>query len=207
MLLLVNGATKTVKNYAYSKHLGHLLNPRKMNSVEMVNSTGLWWAADNDAFNGFNSDEFIKMLEKIQGQEKCLWVTSPDVVGNAKATLALFNQWEPIIHDYGLPVALVGQDGLESLKIPWDKFEAFFIGGSTEWKLSMDAYKLAQEAKRRGKWVHMGRVNSLRRLRYAQMFECDSVDGSGFSRFPDTKIPDALKLLETEPNYMKGLLA
>lgn len=204
MLLLVNGATKTVKRHLDSRHLGHLLNPRKMNSVDMVNSTGLYWAADNDAFNGFNSDEFVRMLKKIRGQEKCLWVACPDVVGNAKATLDLFAQWEPIVHDYDLPVALVGQDGLESLEIPWDKFEAFFIGGSTKWKLSENAYKLAVEAKNRGKWVHMGRVNSIRRLEIARLYGCDSVDGSGFSRFPDQKIPPALEFM-SKPN-LQGVL-
>jgi len=197
LLLLVNGATKTIKRYSDSRHLGHLLNPRKMNSVEMVNSTGLMWAADNDAFNGFNPAVFTKMLEKIQGQERCLWVTSPDVVGDAEKTLKLFNHWEPIIHSYNLPVALVGQDDLESLEVPWDRFEAFFIGGSTKWKLSESAYKLALEAKKRGKWVHMGRVNSIKRLEIARLYGCDSVDGSGFSRFPDTKIPPSLEYLET----------
>jgi hypothetical protein len=163
----------------------------------MVNSTGLWWAADNDAFNGFNPKEFLCMLGKIRGQERCLWVASPDVVGNAEETLKLFNRWESIIHDYGLSVALVGQDGLESLEVPWDRFEAFFIGGSTEWKLSIPAYELAKEAKRRGKWLHMGRVNSIRRLKIARLYGCDSVDGSGYSRFPDTKIPSALQYLAT----------
>lgn len=53
-----------------------------------------------------------------------------------------------------------------------------FIGGSTEWKLSEEAAELGREAKRRGKWLHMGRVNSLTRLRIASHIGCDSVDGS-----------------------------
>ena len=164
----------------------------------MVNSTGLWWAADNDAYNGFNPGEFIKMLSKIRGQKKCLFVASPDVVGNARKTIELFDYWEPIIRSYDLQIALVGQDGLEGLEIPWDRFEAFFIGGSTEWKLSNGAFKLAKLAKEKGKWVHMGRVNSIRRLEIARLYGCDSVDGSGFSRFPDLKIPEALQFIGSQ---------
>jgi hypothetical protein len=35
-----------------------------------------------------------------------------------------------------------------------------------------------RDARRRGKWVHMGRVNGLRRLRIALDFGVDSVDGT-----------------------------
>ncbi len=38
--------------------------------------------------------------------------------------------------------------------------------------------ELAQEAKRLGKWLHMGRVNSLARIHYAESIGCDSVDGT-----------------------------
>lgn len=53
-----------------------------------------------------------------------------------------------------------------------------FLGGDTEWKLSPMATELAREAKMRGKWVHMGRVNSRRRFRLAIEMGCDSADGS-----------------------------
>ena len=41
------------------------------------------------------------------------------------------------------------------------------IGGTTSWKLGPAAAGLAAQARRRGLWVHLGRVNSLKRLRYA----------------------------------------
>jgi hypothetical protein len=34
------------------------------------------------------------------------------------------------------------------------------------------------EARRRGVWTHMGRVNSERRLRYAALIGCQSADGT-----------------------------
>jgi len=191
MLLLVNGATVTVKRHLTSPHIGQLLNPRKMNTI----IPDIMWAADNDAFNGFNEDIFVKMLAKISGVPNCLFVAAPDVIGNAKETLEQFYRWHGIIRFHKLPVALVGQDGMEELEMPWSKINAFFIGGSTEWKLGEAAFNLATESKRRGLWVHMGRVNSLKRIRYAHKMGCDSVDGSGYSRFPDQKIPSALNYI------------
>ena len=62
--------------------------------------------------------------------------------------------------------------------IPWDEFDCLFIGGADDFKEGPLVSDACREAKRRGKWVHMGRVNGLRRLRVAQEFGVDSVDGT-----------------------------
>jgi hypothetical protein len=136
------------------------------------------------------------MLHRIAGVPGCLWVAAPDLVENAPGTLELFETWRPRIAAHGLPVALVAQDGLEDMDVPWDRLDAVFIGGSTEWKLGEHVRRLAVEAKARGKLLHMGRVNSRRRLLLAAGWGCDTVDGSCFSRWPDTKIRPALRWLE-----------
>jgi len=56
-------------------------------------------------------------------------------------------------------------------------------GGTTAFKMGSVARSIIAKAKRRDKWVHMGRVNSRRRIQYASDVGCDSVDGSGFVRF------------------------
>ncbi|MGG3456934.1 hypothetical protein, partial [Paenibacillus rhizolycopersici] len=150
----MSGATKTVGKYSSSPNLGCLLTPRSGNSIESMK--GLPWAADNDCFNGFDEKRFISMLEKIKNTNP-LFVSSPDAVGDARKTLDMFYEWEPVIHSYGLPVALVLQDGQEKLCMPWGKCEAIFIGGTTQYKLSETVRWLVKEAKWRGKWVHMGR--------------------------------------------------
>ncbi|MEK8217165.1 hypothetical protein [Paenibacillus sp. FSL L8-0463] len=198
MLLLVSGATSTVRKYASYPNLGCLLTPRSRNSFKSM--AGLPWAADNDCFGGFDSSaelRFRTMLNKISGASP-LFVTAPDVVADAGRTLEMFNVWEPIIHSFSLPVALVLQDGQEHLCMPWGHCDAVFIGGSTAYKLSDKVRWMVREAKWRGKWVHMGRVNSLERLRYARDIGCDSVDGTGYSRFPDAHLPGALKYLQHE---------
>ncbi len=124
----------------------------------------------------------------------CLFAAAPDVVADAAATLRRESVMRMLgwIRYAGLPVAFVLQDGQESLPVPWDDFDAAFIGGSTSWKLGPAARALAAQARARGKWVHMGRVNSLRRLRYAAAIRCDSADGTFLARGPDVNLPKVL---------------
>jgi hypothetical protein len=67
-----------------------------------------------------------------------------------------------------------------------------FIGGTSEFKCGEQARRLVVEAKRQGKWVHMGRVNTDQRMRLAQSWGVDSVDGTSVSRFRDTHLPKRL---------------
>jgi len=158
------------------------------------------WAADTGCFHRpdeFDLDEYLGWLEGLPFRERCLFATAPDVVGDAAATLELAGPCLPDIRMLGLRGALVAQDGLEALPVPWDWFDCLFLGGSTAWKLSEGALALAGEARERGKWVHMGRVNSLRRLRLAEIAGCHSADGSFLAFGPDTNLPRLLGWLGT----------
>jgi hypothetical protein len=190
----VSGATRTLRGLGPSPYLGVLLTPRAANSVEAITGLGLPWAADNSAYSCWDEGRFHRMLDRIAGVPGCLWVAAPDVVANAAATLALFDLWQPRMAACGLPVALVLQDGQERFPVPWDRLDAVFVGGGTAWKLGDAARGLCVEAKARGKLIHVGRVNSKRRLAHLARWGCvDSVDGSSFSRWPDTRIPAALR--------------
>ncbi len=192
----------------YREHLGMLISPRRRTSAREAVELGAVWAADNDCFTGLNRDSFIPFLRSIARFPNCRFVTAPDVVANAAATLARFKLWQPTIRYFKLPVALVAQDGLESLPLDWNSFDALFIGGSTKWKLSEAAATLALEAKQRGKWLHMGRVNSRQRIKYAESLRCDSVDGTGFAMFSRRDIPKALPMLNApQLPLWNGLIA
>jgi hypothetical protein len=167
--------------------LGRLVVPRQRNKPALVQD-GRPWAMDNGAFGTFDPELFVDMLYRHQGLPGCLFVAVPDVVADAAATLHRFVRWAPVVRAYGFPVALVAQDGLTPETTPWEALDALFIGGSTAWKLGPQARELAGIARAMGKWVHMGRVNSIRRLRYAERIGCQSVDGTGFSRFPDAML-------------------
>jgi hypothetical protein len=209
--ILVSGATATHLRYASTGRFGHLKTPRNGNAPLGFAERGLLWACDNDAYAAWDEGRFRRMLASVSSlpdRGRLLWVACPDVVADATATLARFDAWEPAIAAAGLPVALVGQDGMEDAELPWDRMEALFVGGSTRWKLSHAALDLAAEAKRRGKLVHVGRVNTLRRLRTVWDWGCvDTIDGSCFSKWPDKFFPWFLRhlaALERQP-LLKGI--
>jgi hypothetical protein len=207
MRLLVSGTTRTMRELAphWPDHLGTLLTPDAGNGVESAISIGLPWAADNSCFKGLDANSFRKMIAKIAGAPRCLFLCVPDVVADSATTLDRFHKWKGEVASTALPVAFVGQDGIETRAIPWNEFDAWFIGGSTRFKLSQASADLAAEAKRRGKHVHMGRVNSPRRLRAAYQMGCDSVDGSSMSRFGDVHIARFARFvrsLEMQPTLM-----
>lgn len=209
MRILVNGATLTVERFRHSPYIGALLTPLCKNSPTRIDKWGIPLAIDNGATgaDGFEPSPFLRLLSKVAGSKNCLFVASPDVVkrigprdflGDAAATLEKFKVWGPLIRELQLPAALVAQDGLQHLHVPWDSMDALFIGGSTKFKLSPGASDLCREAKRRGLHVHVGRVNSLKRIRMALDMGADSIDGSHFTWWPDSHIPIGLKWVERE---------
>jgi hypothetical protein len=186
---------------------------------------GVTWCADNGCFGkGYPGDEqwFAWLEANAYRASSCAFAVAPDVVGDAWATQLRSMPWLPKIRALGYPVAYVAQNGVRADRLPWDAFDALFLGGSleclpcrhvyqdprpprhgepcpccgrrlTEWKLSRTARALTYEAKARGKWVHMGRVNSLRRMRFAHAFGCDSVDGTFIARGPNKNLPIVLR--------------
>jgi hypothetical protein len=174
--------------------LGQIATPAAGNRVP----GGVEWVADNAVFAGnYPGDAayLAWLAERADRAAWCRFVVAPDVVADAAATLALSLPMLPRIRALGFPAALVAQDGLEDLDVPWDAFDCLFIGGSTEWKLGTAARRLTAEAKRRGKWVHMGRVNSRQRLLYAAQIGCDSVDGTYLAFGPERNLPTLLSWL------------
>jgi hypothetical protein len=140
------------------------------------------FAVDNGAYAKFKADAFRSLLEREQERKKqCLFVAVPDVVGNARRTLEVFEHWQHSL--YGWPLALVVQDGAENFPVPWSEIKAIFIGGSTSWKLSGHVKDIIKAAQACEKWVHAGRVNTPARYEYFESLGVDSIDGTGLSRF------------------------
>lgn len=138
--------------------------------------------------------------------ERCLWALAPDVPFNAAATLAESRPWLAKIRELGVPAAFAAQDGCEHGLIPWGEFDVLFIAGSTEWKIGPVAYRIAQEAKARGLKVHMGRVNSLVRLRIAEHFGCEYCDGTYLTFGPEKNLARLTGWLD-ELHHMPSLFA
>jgi hypothetical protein len=150
------------------------------------------WAVDSGCYGkGYIGDEkYLRWLEdRSPFAASCLFACAPDVVGDAAATLERSAPWLPLLRVLGYKAALVAQDGLEHLDVPWDAFDVLFIGGTTDWKLSPAVIALSAEAKRQGKGVHVGRVNSHRRLNWAEAIGADSADGTYLAYGPDVNLP------------------
>ena len=151
-----------------------------------------WLGIDNGLFTEvgqrrFDVSAYFDMIAEalsIWG-DQLLFATAPDVPFDWAGTLAKSLPMLPKIRALGAPAALVTQNGATPDNIPWDLCDAIFLGGGVgpdtagkEWKITPVARDITREANRRGKFVHMGRVNSAERMKIAQDFGCGSADGT-----------------------------
>lgn len=140
---------------------------------------GAPYGLDNGCFGGRLPKAWFRLLDEAKTNPP-LWATSPDVVGSARRTLELFPLFAKVM--WGVPRALVLQDGIGDFDIPWDEIVCVFIGGSDNFKSSDEAMQAAITARLLNKWVHVGRVNNaFRALQWVDI--ADSIDGSGISKY------------------------
>jgi hypothetical protein len=194
VIIFLSGATPTANKYR--NKIGELIVPsagQRPDSLALVPGR---WAMDNGAFVEFDVAAYVRMLELFYRRPGCRFVTAPDRVGDAHATLQQWPFLSRLIRGLGFPPALVAQDGLTPQDVPWNELAAPFIGGHSEWKLGPQAQTLISLAHARGLWVHIGRVNTRHQIFDAARIGCDSFDGTGFSRWPDERIPKGLRWIE-----------
>jgi hypothetical protein len=142
---------------------------------------------DNGAFSGFQHKDFSALLAREEpNKARCLFVAVPDVVGDGRRTLEIFKHRHDIIRNW--PLALVAQDGMENLEIPWSEITAIFVGGCDPWKDSKASLDIVRTAKTLGKHVHVGRVNTFKRFDLFAQIGADTCDGSGVAIYSDEKL-------------------
>lgn len=154
------------------------------------------WGADNGVFTEtlprakpFDAARWMRWLARnADVADRCVFAALPDRVGDWPGTLERSAPWAEPVAALGYTPAIVLQDGATAETVPWEQIGAVFVGGTDEWKLGADVRALVGEAKRRGLWAHMGRVNSERRFRYASHIGCDSADGTFLSFGPDVNL-------------------
>ena len=193
MLYLATGSDPAVIEQMSSGALGLIITPNDRR--RSAHPDGVRWAADNGCYSPRNwtvERWWSWLVSERPNAGRCIFATAPDVVGNWPETVAQARPWLARIQTLGYPAALVLQDGATLTSVPWGSFDVVFVGGSTEWKLGSEAADLVTEARRRGVQVHMGRVNSRRRWRYAEALGCSTVDGTFLAFGPAKNLPRLL---------------
>lgn len=186
MLWLGTSRTQPMVRFMLDNHeIGLMCQPWGTRKID----AGWIWAADNGCFTEKWSEEpWLRWLSRPHPRTGCLFATVPDVVGNHHATLERWEDYSSTVRQMGYPLAFIAQDGAEDGEIPWAELDTLFIGGTTEWKMSQSAFNLAIQARDLGKWVHVGRVNSLSRLKYWRNV-AHSSDGTMLAFKPDEYAP------------------
>lgn len=130
------------------------------------------WALDVNV-GRFDADTFRAALDRFAPwQSTCAFVVSPDVPGAGDGTLDRLATWAPVIRAAGFRAAVVFHPGITDLP----DCDALFLPAAT--LTHPDAARLAPEARRAGKWIHAGPVNSERLTRRAARLGAHSVSGT-----------------------------
>lgn len=194
MIYYANPSTEPIRDAMSAGLLGCITTPKQGN----VYFPDEW---DTIADNGCFSDAWRERawFDWLTQQPRTMrFAAAPDVFDPSgapchDATLERWRKFGPLIERHGFTPAFVLQVGATADTIP--DAPAVFIGGTTEWKLGPIARRIVEKVRDRGSWVHMGRVNSLRRLRYAAEIGCQSADGTFLTFGPDVNLPRLLRFL------------
>jgi hypothetical protein len=176
MMLMPGNNTGGLVHYFAGKYpgkIGLLMSPDGWRVPPFYLPYGL----DNGCFKRWDEVGFFGMLRRASLlRVQPLWVCVPDAVADAETTFQRWHEYSDKIASLGFRLSFVAQDGMERTDVPQNAF-CVFVGGSTDWKL-----KNAHKFKGAAKWLHIGRVNTLGRLKWAEGIGADSVDGTGWLR-------------------------
>jgi hypothetical protein len=162
-------------------------------SARWKDPKGMPHALDNGRFavwsagRAWDEREFYQFLQLTRNVGyPPRWVAVPDVVADAEGTLRDWKEWAPrLSREWGWPLAMCVQNGMtpaQVLKVrPLP--DVIFVGGTTHFKL-----KTLRSWCKAFPRVHVGRVNSEKRLWQCHRAGAESTDGTGWLRMgPSTE--------------------
>lgn len=157
-------------------NFGLILSARQPGSIYPKLEAGVPWLLDNGVFTKkYNEKNWINQMNRYKPfADTCVGIAVPDVLYNSKETLSFYKRYSSTI-----PLCykrlIVTQDGMLVTEIPWQDIDGIFVGGSNQHKLN-DCFGIVSFAHKHKKHVHVGRVNSLKRMR--RVWFADTVDGT-----------------------------
>lgn len=159
-------------------------NPPKMFKFRFAIDNGAWPAFKNNLpfdWEGFQS------LVDMHGAAAD-FVVIPDIVAGGTASMEFSKQWIDRLKHFHLILFAV-QDGMSTGDVGAilrrHENMGIFLGGSTEWKLKT-MYGWGMVAHALGRYYHVGRVNSVRRIRLCAEAGAHSIDGTSATMFSCT---------------------
>ena len=165
---------------------------RLLVSPKDVRRTGdFGYALDNGAWSAFqqkapfDAPAFERALGLVGSGAD--WVVAPDIVAGGARSLELSMQWMDRCLSACSRVLIAVQDGIDAKDVSGllgDRV-GLFVGGSSEWKeRTVASWSALCEAS--GAWCHVGRVNSVRRIKLCLVSGATSFDGTSASRYSVT---------------------
>ena len=164
----------------------HIMRGRREKLPKWTDGTIAPYALDNGAWTAhqqgteFNSAAFEEAVSIAGGGAD--WIVAPDIVAGGLDSLLFTLEWLPRLEDYRVLIAV--QDGMneDHIRQHIGHRVGIFVGGSTDWKLDTMC-KWGALAKHLGAYLHIGRVNTVRRIRLCQKAGANSFDGTSATRF------------------------
>lgn len=163
----------------------------------LISATGVWrtegfkYCLDNGAWTAyqqgrrFDNEKFAGVVKKFGVDAD--FTMAPDIVGGGMESLSMSLWWLPELLTLTPRVLIPVQDGMRERDIRPHLSErvGIAIGGTTDWKeYSMRNWgRLSMET---GSYLHVLRVNSIRRIRLCQDAGAHSCDGTSVTRFAKT---------------------
>lgn len=161
------------------------------------------YACDNGVYSAWEKGrywdetmhcDYLTMLSRLPADNPPLWVLLPDAVADWARTLEMARIYLPLLRGRGLRVALALQDGCLFAEAAEIEPDVVFVAGSTDWKLANIA-PVCAFFRPLGIGVHVGRVNTARRLRWCQQAGAESADGTTLNKFRDKNLPRIARTL------------
>ncbi len=180
--------TGTKRNLAALREAGWRL---LVSAKGVLRTEGFPYALDNGAWSAhqqgqpFDFPAFERALSLLgKGAD---WTVLPDIVAGGLPSLKLSLEWLPRVLDVSPRALIAVQDGMTpaELRPHLGDRVGIFVGGSDRWKLEyLERWGLL--AAELGCWLHVGRVNTARRIAACKSVGATSFDGTSASRYVKT---------------------
>lgn len=152
-----------------------------------LRTEGFRYALDNGAWTSYQRGEpfDVPAFERavVELGEGADWIVAPDIVAGGLESLDVSVRWVPMLLKTA-PVLIAVQDGMEPRHVaPHIRTRVgLFVGGTSEWK-ERTLPQWGALGREHRCHVHVGRVNTSRRIFLAQDAGAHSFDGTSATRF------------------------